>query len=456
MKIKMKNFDKKFRLKEREKVKKKGKNIVCKFGGTSLSSSENILKVAEIIRQNNNRFVVVSAPGKRDKNDEKITDLLIECFNNSMQKKEGLSSFKKIKKRFEEIRKDLEIKIELGEDFDLLKKELLQHKNYDWVISRGEFIFAKLFAKFIKYEFLDAKDFIVLNHKKQVDIKQSQKRFQKFLASEKNFVIPGFYGANKKGEVVTFSRGGSDISGAIVAHLANAELYENYTDVDGFFSASPEIVQKAKIRKTLTYDELRLLSFFGAKVLHPDCVQFLKKHNIILNLKNTFNPNCEGTKICAEKKLTSEIAGLSGRKKLVILTAEKFDLSKDFNFLKKVTEEIENKNYSLFLYDILPDKIRFVIENNSQKSMEEMLKEWTAKFPFVSFSLTEKVCVVAIVSRALKNFSDVRKKVFNEVLSLNTKINFFVSQTEDCFVWLCADERHFEDLLNYLHKKLVH
>lgn len=437
-------------------MKQNEKNVVCKFGGTSLSCGENIARAAEIVRKDNKRFVVVSAPGKRDKNDEKITDLLIESFDFSKKKKGWNLAFEKVKKRFEEIRLDLKIEMDLSEIFDDLKEEILQQKNFDLVVSRGEFILAKLFAKLINYEFLDAKNFIVLDEKKQVNLQQSEWKFKRFLSSEKNYVIPGFYGADEGGKILTFPRGGSDISGAIVAYLANAKVYENYTDVDGFFSAPPEVVSAAKLRRNLTYDELRLLSFFGAKVLHPDCVQFLKKHNVTLNLKNTFNLSCAGSKICAEREdFSKKIAGLSGKKNLAILTAEKFDISKDFDCLKNLSDWLENFKLPIFLVDISPDKIRLVFEKNSQIMQKNFLKNLAKKFPFLKLSLSSNICVIAIVGQALKDFFDVRKKVLKEVISLNEKTENFACHTGEIFVWFCAEEKNFENLMNCLHEKLA-
>ena len=242
-------------------------DIVCKFGGTSLANSQNIKKVKSIVLNDKKRFVVVSAPGKRFKEDVKITDCLINCFNKSKVGEDFENEFVFFKTRFLEIANEFNLEINLSQDFEDLHKKLLEHIDYDYVISRGEYFSAKLISLILGYNFLDASNFITFLDDKKIDLVTSKQKFLNLIESNKNYVISGFYGADKNGNIVTFSRGGSDISGAIVACLVNAKVYENWTDVNGFLSADPKLCKLAGLIEKLNYRELRELSYMGANVL---------------------------------------------------------------------------------------------------------------------------------------------------------------------------------------------
>ena len=284
--------------------------IVCKFGGTSLASVESIKKVCEIVKGNKNiKCVVVSAPGKRFKNDTKITDLLIKAFYSSSNNKKFSEIYQEIVKRYKEIIKGLGIKISLMHDFKELKKALKEAEDYDFVLSRGEYLCAKIIAKVLAFNFIDAKDIIKFDSMGNVDITASKTASLDFLNTENYFVVPGFYG-EKNQKIKLFSRGGSDITGAIMAVLLKSKLYQNYTDVDGVFDVDPNVCKKARKIDSLNYQDLKLLANCGAQVLHEDCIKFLQENNIVLNIRNTFNPSNFGTIVANKDKYNGVMLNL--------------------------------------------------------------------------------------------------------------------------------------------------
>lgn len=273
------------------------KSIVCKFGGTSLADSKAFEQVKKIIKSNNLRkFVVVSAPGKIDENSAKVTDLLIQSYEKSKNNLYFGLHFYQIKKRFYDIINSLNIDIDLDKDFEELYSKIEEHNDYDYVISRGEQICAKIMAKFLDYDFIDAKDIIIFDKDGKVDINESKREFLSKTNINRKYVIPGFYGS-QFGKIKTFTRGGSDITGAIIACLSQSDLYENFTDVDGVFDIDPKKNSNAKLIKEMTYSQMKALYEAGAQVLHGDSLEFLKQNNIVLNLRNTFNYSNSGTLI---------------------------------------------------------------------------------------------------------------------------------------------------------------
>ena len=276
---------------------------VCKFGGTSLAEPENIKRVCSIIRADpRRRIIVVSAPGKRDPNDTKITDLLLRIYD---LKEAGMSydkPFNEFSRRFYEIERAFNLNTDLREVLAEFYREL-QHQNMDFIASTGEYFMAKIMAAILGFEFLDLdKVHIMLFDKNgDIDIRTSRFNFEPYLS--KRVVIPGFYGIKAEdGSVKTFPRGGSDISGAVIANIADATLYENWTDVDGVYDKDPRRFNDARKYDLISYNEVEELARNGANVLHPDCIHYVREKEIPIHLKNTFNPYGKGTIIRTERR----------------------------------------------------------------------------------------------------------------------------------------------------------
>lgn len=289
--------------------------IVCKFGGSSVADSAQIEKVKNIIKSDERRrAIVVSAPGKRNKEDEKITDLLYKA-NSEVQK--GLSckeTFSIIEKRYLEIADSLKLdKKALSLELDIIRRNIDSGYGADYAASRGEYLSAFLISQYLNFEFVDTQSCIVINQDGTVN-PYSYEQIGRIVDSnsDKGYVFPGFYGSTEDGSIKTFTRGGSDITGSVVARSVNAELYENWTDVSGFLSADPRIVEGAKTIDSLSYNEVRELSDYGASVFHEEAIAPLMDTSIPINIKNTNRPEDKGTLITREVKDAS-LAGVSAK-----------------------------------------------------------------------------------------------------------------------------------------------
>ena len=271
---------------------------VVKFGGSSLASAEQFKKVGDIIRKDpSRRYVVPSAPGKRFSDDTKVTDMLYSCYAAAVKEKKFTDLLDKIKERYQEIIDGLGLDFSLDDDFDTIRINFSKKIGRDYAASRGEYLNGKVMAAYLGFEFVDAAEVIRFNDDGTFNDVLTNELLSARLADMENAVIPGFYGAKEDGTVVTFSRGGSDVSGSLVALAVNADLYENWTDVSGFLIADPRIVKNPKSIETITYKELRELSYMGASVLHEDAIFPVRKAGIPINIKNTNAPQDKGTLI---------------------------------------------------------------------------------------------------------------------------------------------------------------
>lgn len=320
---------------------------VCKFGGTSMANGKTIKAVAEIINSDaSRRFTVVSAPGKRDRADIKVTDVLYDCYDEIAKSGVCDNAFKIINKRF------LSIAGDIAPDFDIesvlkdVKSEMEKRCSREYCASRGEYLSALILAKNLGAEFVDTAGLITFGADGNLLLDESIDRLSERLENVDRAVLPGFYGTDENGTVRTFTRGGSDITGAIVARAVGADVYENWTDVDGFLSADPRIVDDPQIIDYLSYRELRELAYMGAEVLHPESIFPVRSVGIPINIKNTFNPSYKGTIIVANNKLPKEhkvITGIAGRKGFTIINIEKDMMNSEIGFGRKVLEVLEDE-----------------------------------------------------------------------------------------------------------------
>ena len=288
---------------------------VVKFGGSSLASAEQFAKVGKIIHADKERrYVVPSAPGKRNSKDTKVTDMLYACYDLVEKDEDFRVMLMKIKDRYDTIINGLNLKLSLEEEFKKISENFKNKAGVDYAASRGEYLNGIIMANYLGYEFVDAAEVIVFREDGSFDMEKTTEVLGERLKEMENAVIPGFYGATEDGTVVTFSRGGSDVTGSLVAQAVQADLYENWTDVSGFLIADPRIVKNSKSIETITYKELRELSYMGASVLHEDAIFPVRKAGIPINIKNTNAPQDKGTLIveatCCQPKYT--ITGIAG------------------------------------------------------------------------------------------------------------------------------------------------
>lgn len=323
---------------------------VVKFGGSSLASAEQFKKVGNIIRSDEDRkFVVPSAPGKRFDGDKKVTDMLYDCYRTAEAGEDFMEKLDAIRERYNQIIEGLELDFSLDDDFMMLADNFKGKAGIDYAASRGEYLNGKIMAAYLDYEFIDSATVIRFDKDGNFDADLTNRMMADRLAVCKNAVIPGFYGAYADGRVKTFSRGGSDITGSIVARALKADLYENWTDVSGFLVTDPHIVKDPAVVETITYHELRELSYMGASVLHEDAIFPVRKAGIPINIRNTNHPEDKGTMIVAttSKKSPYTITGIAGKKGFVSVFIEKDMMNSQIGFCRKVLEVFEKNGISI-------------------------------------------------------------------------------------------------------------
>ena len=353
---------------------------VAKFGGTSMADAKAITKVAEIIKQDaKRRYVVVSAPGKRFSQDHKVTDMLYACYHDLQINGECKDTFDKIRDRFKGIVADLAIDLDIDGYLDKVEEEMNKYDSAEFCASRGEYLSAVIMAKVLGYKFIDAKEIMVFDENGDFQAELTNEKVKNALAGVERAVVPGFYGRDEAGIVHTFSRGGSDVSGAVIARAVGANLYENWTDVNGFMSADPRIVDNPKPIAALSYKELRELAYMGANVLHPESIFPVRISKIPINIRNTFCPTAAGTMIVAdldEKELGKRvITGIAGKKGYSIVYIEKSMMNSELGFVRKVLAVLEYYNIS---FEHMPsgiDTMSIVIADSELAGKEDVVIE---------------------------------------------------------------------------------
>ncbi len=321
---------------------------VCKFGGTSMADAKAIRQVKSIIESDADRkFVVVSAPGKRFKEDIKITDTLYKCYDEVVATGSCKNSFAIIRERFVEIVNDLELDLDINSILDKTENEINEYRSADFSASRGEYLSGVVVAAFLGFKFVDAAELVRFDSHGRLNQDYTDDKVSTKIGSLEKIVIPGFYGKDFQGNIKTFSRGGSDITGSIIARGVKADLYENWTDVSGFLVSDPRIVPEAKPIKQLTYKELRELSYMGAQVLHAEAIFPVMTRKIPINIKNTFKPEDKGTMIVPNEMYVQGegddiITGIAGKKNFTVLLIEKSMMNAEVGFIRKVLSVVEH------------------------------------------------------------------------------------------------------------------
>ena len=322
---------------------------VVKFGGSSLASADQFKKVGNIIRADKERkFVVPSAPGKRYSSDTKVTDMLYGCYDLADKDKEFSGALNAIKARYQEIIDGLELDLSLEDEFAVLEKNFKEKAGKDYAASRGEYLNGIIMAAYLGYEFVDAAEVIRFDENGDFDAVTTNKLMSERLAQYERAVVPGFYGAKPDGKVKTFSRGGSDVTGSIVAKAVKADVYENWTDVSGFLLADPRIINNPVTIETITYRELRELAYMGASVLHEDAIFPVRQEGIPINIRNTNAPEDNGTWIvgstCQKSKYV--VTGIAGKKGFCAVNIEKDMMNSEIGFGRRVLQAFEDYGIS--------------------------------------------------------------------------------------------------------------
>ena len=429
---------------------------VCKFGGTSMANAKTILKVVDVIESDLSRhYIVVSAPGKRTPEDVKVTDALYACFNEVKKTGNCDLSFKVIDKRFREIVADLAVDIDIDGELKAIKSGIEQSTTADYAASRGEYLSAKILAARLGYEFVDAFDLVKFNEKGELLLHYSLDRVKAKLSELQYAVIPGFYGSDGNDCVRTFSRGGSDISGAIVARAMRADIYENWTDVDGFLTADPRIVENPTTINCLSYKELRELSYMGAEVMHPESIFPVYSVGLPINIKNTFNPSHPGTMIVKsvdQADGNNIVTGISGQKGLTIINIEKNLMNSEVGFVRRVLSILEYEGIS---FEHLPsgiDTMSLVIRDEYLNGkMQKILQKIKETVNPDNLEIHSGLSLVAIVGHNMAFRLGTASTVFKALSDAHINVRMIDQGSSELNIIVGVDTCDYEKAINAIY-----
>lgn len=432
---------------------------VVKFGGSSLANAEQFKKVKNIILSDESRrYVVPSAPGKRFDKDTKVTDMLYGCYAKAEADEDFTKELEAIRARYEEINNDLNIGYDLEPEFQTIRKNFEEKAGSDYAASRGEYLNGRLLAAYLEFEFVDSAEVIFFDKHGNYDEEKTQKSMSKRLKDIKNAVIPGFYGCGCDGRVKTFSRGGSDITGSLVASAIHADLYENWTDVPGFLITDPRIIDNPPSISTITYREMRELSYMGATVLHEDAIFPLRKEGIPVNVKNTNKPEDPGTMIvestCNKPKYT--ITGIGGKKGFASITIEKDMMNSEIGFGRKVLQVFEDNGLS---FEHTPSGIDTFTVYVSQKEFEEKEQAVIAGLhrtvsPDV-IELESDLALIAVVGRGMKRTRGTAGRIFSALAHAHVNVKMIDQGSSELNIIIGVENRDFETAIRAIYSIFV-
>ena len=432
---------------------------VVKFGGSSLASAEQFKKVGDIIHADESRrFVVPSAPGKRFSKDTKVTDMLYKCYELAEADQNFAKALNDIKARYSEIIEGLGLDLSLEEDFKIIEDQFHSIAGSDYAASRGEFLNGKIMAAYLGFEFIDAADVIFFNENGEFDSEKTNDVLSKVLEKKDNAVIPGFYGSMPDGSVKTFSRGGSDITGSIVARAINASVYENWTDVSGFLVADPRIIDHPAVIETITYRELRELAYMGASVLHEDAIFPVRKAGIPINIRNTNHPEDPGTLIvestCRAPKYT--ITGIAGRKGFCSINVEKAMMNSEIGFGRRVLQVFEMNGIS---FEHMPSGIDTLTVLVHQDEFIEKEQEVIAGIHRMTdpdlIYLESDLALIAVVGRGMKSTRGTAGRIFSALAHQKINVKMIDQGSSELNIIIGVSNSDFETAIKAIYDIFV-
>ncbi len=433
--------------------------IVVKFGGSSLASAEQFKKVADIIHADpNRRYVVPSAPGKRFDGDTKVTDMLYECYNLAEAGEDFDGALAGIKARFDEIIEGLGLELSLDNEFAAIREQFLLKAGRNYAASRGEYLNGIVLAKYLGFEFVDAVTVIRFDDAGNFQADKTDLILSSRLKDVEYAVIPGFYGAQDNGIVTTFSRGGSDVTGSVVAKAVRADLYENWTDVSGFMIADPRVVKNPEVIETITYKELRELAYMGATVLHEDAIFPVRKEGIPINIRNTNSPEDHGTLIvestCRKPKYT--ITGIAGKKGFASLNIEKDMMNAEIGFGRKVLQVFEDNNLS---FEHMPSGVDtmtvFVHQSEFEHKEQQVISGIHRAVHPDLLDLESGLALIAVVGRGMRDTRGVASKVFDALAKANVNIKMIDQGSSELNIIIGVKEKYFDDAIRVIYDAFI-
>ncbi|WP_253199356.1 aspartate kinase [Clostridium tagluense] len=430
--------------------------IVAKFGGSSLCDSEQFKKVKDIVLSDNRRaYVVPSAPGKRNSGDYKITDLLYLCHEHVEKSLPFDELFKLIEGRYTILCSELNLSIDILKYLRELKEKIINGASEEYVASRGEYFNGLILAEYLGYEFIDAAEIIVFKKSGRLDEKATYDAVNKRLSVVKKAVIPGFYGASRDGEIRTFSRGGSDITGAIIAKGVWALVYENWTDVSGFLMADPNIVSNPKHIEEVTYKELRELSYMGANVFHEEAIFPVKNNGIPINIRNTNNPLEKGTTILNDKLevKVGKITGIAGKKDFTVIAIEKTLMNRHIGYLRRILSILENNNVA---FEHIPsgiDSVSLVIDDAElDNKLDIILEEIENQCKPDSLIAYPNMALIAVVGEGMIKTKGISSRLFSALSKNDINIRMINQGSSELSIFVGVENEDFENAIRAVYK----
>lgn len=438
---------------------------VVKFGGSSLASAEQFMKVGDIIRSDTERkYVVPSAPGKRHSGDAKVTDMLYGCYGKAEAGEDFKAELKAIKERYEEIIKGLKLELSLDEEFKTIEKSFKSKAGEDYAASRGEYLNGIIMASYLGYEFIDAAEVIFFDENGEFEADKTNKVLAERLGRTERAVIPGFYGSylseetGKSGRVKTFSRGGSDITGSIVSRAVKADVYENWTDVSGFLVADPRIIDNPPGIDTITYKELRELSYMGATVLHEDAIFPVRREGIPINIRNTNAPGDEGTWIvestCQKSKYV--ITGIAGKRGFCSVNIEKDMMNSEIGFGRKVLQAFEEQGIS---FEHVPSGIDtmtiFVHQDEFIDKEQKVVSALHRLADPDAVDIESDLALIAVVGRGMKSTRGTAGRIFSALAHANVNVRMIDQGSSELNIIIGVSNEDFENAIRAVYNIFV-
>ncbi len=432
---------------------------VVKFGGSSLASAEQFEKVGAIIRSDKDRcYVVPSAPGKRNSKDTKVTDMLYSAYALAESGKNFDKELEAIKVRYQEIIDGLKLDLSLEKEFEKVKADFKKKAGENYAASRGEYLNSIIMANYLGYEFIDAAEVIFFDNDGNFMADKTNEVLSERLKNCERAVVPGFYGAKLDGTIKTFSRGGSDVTGSIVAKAAKVDVYENWTDVSGFLVADPRVIENPKGIETITYRELRELSYMGASVLHEDAIFPVRKEGIPINIRNTNAPQDKGTWIvedtCQRSKYT--ITGIAGKKGFCAINIEKDGMNSEVGFGRKVLQAFEENGIS---FEHVPSGIDTMTVFAHQSEFEEKEQNVLATIHKLaspdSIDLEADLALIAVVGRGMRQTRGTAGRIFSALAHADVNVKMIDQGSSELNIIIGVKNEDFEEAIRAIYRIFV-
>lgn len=432
---------------------------VVKFGGSSLADANQFKKVAAIIKSDEQRkFVVASAPGKRFDSDIKITDMLYACYDKAAKGEDFSENFAAIEERYNSIINELVINISLEEDYKTIKDAFAHRAGRDYAASRGEYLNSKVLAAYLGYNFVDPAGYIYFGEDGTFDLEHTLSVLSPKLAGLENAVIPGFYGSMPNDTIKTFSRGGSDVTGSIVARAVNADIYENWTDVSGFLICDPRIVENPKPITTITYKELRELAYMGAGVLHEDAIFPVRAAGIPINIRNTNHPEDKGTMIVSDSADVSKyvITGIAGKKGFSVINIEKDMMNSELGFGRNVLRALEKNGIS---FEHMPsgiDTMSVLVSTDSLIGKEKaVLDEINYRVHPDHMEIENNISLIAVVGRGMRKARGTAGRIFSALAHAKINVRMIDQGSSELNIIIGVNDEDFKAAVQAIYDIFV-